>query len=369
MRTLLVEDDLELAVLADRDATRWPRVSGRSFCRRRGRLGSRPNDEVRPGYSGLGFAENERFGIVPAKLRGLAAYDRTLIVVMTGRRELTDLKEVMDAGADDYWTKPMDPVEFESPLDRGRASARNIAERFRAEDALRESVERFLAGGEGKRTTAFTTETCPAPIGFLPDVPFWYSARFMPLLGFRDDEFPNARGAWLTRLHPEDRDRVLAAQEAHFRDRVPYDVEYRLATKSGEYRWFSGRGHAMWDAAGNPVRFAGAIRDITERKRIEEALRGEQRLLRQLLDVHERERQLFAYEIHDGLSQQITGSLMHLEASGQAADPNSTFARDEFDHGVRLLREAVTEARRLLSAVYGRRSWTSRASWPRSNTW
>ncbi len=193
----------------------------------------------------------------------------------------------------------------------------------------------------------------PVPSGdwFYADVPFWFSARFKALLGFRDDEFPNIRGAWLLRLHPDDRARVIAAQEAHFRDRVPYDVEYRLQTKSGDYRWFSGRGHAMWDAAGNPVRFAGAIRDITDRKRFEEALKGEQKLLRQLLDVHERERQLFAYEIHDGLSQQVTGSLMHFEASAQATDPNSEFARREFEHGVRLLREAVTEARRLLGGL------------------
>ena len=199
--------------------------------------------------------------------------------------------------------------------------------------------------------TAFTTARFPAPIGYRPTSRFGTRLASRRCSAFATTNFPIAAGpgsiACILTIGP----RVLAALDAHFRHRVPYDVEYRLRTKSGEYRWFSGRGSARWDAAGNPTRFAGAVRDITERKQIEEDLRREQRLLRQLLNVHERERQLFAYEIHDGLSQQVTGSLMHLEASAQAADPSSVWARQEFEYGVRLLREAVGEARRLLSGL------------------
>jgi PAS domain S-box-containing protein len=42
-------------------------------------------------------------------------------------------------------------------------------------------------------------------------------------------------------------------------------VEYRLRTKSGDYRWFIARGQAQWDANGNPTRFSGSIRDITKK--------------------------------------------------------------------------------------------------------
>ncbi|HEX4143290.1 MAG TPA: response regulator [Pirellulales bacterium] len=348
MRTLLVEDDANLrslltSLLVERkyqvDAfgsaeTAWEVARQTSF-------DVAILDWVLPKTSGLDLCR---------QLRGLAAYERTLIVVLTGRRDLADLKQVLDAGADDYWTKPMDLSELEARLTVAERQVRNIAERLRAEDALRESVDRFELVAQGTNDGIYDGKV-PSPDWMSPDVPFWYSTRFKALLGFRDDEFPNIRGAWIDRLHPDDRPRVLAALDAHYRDRVPYDVEYRLQAKSGEYRWFSGRGHAMWDAAGSPTRFAGAVRDITESKRIEEALRREQQLLRQLLNVHERERQLFAYEIHDGLSQQVTGSLMHLEASAQATDPSSAWARQEFEHGVRLLREAVGEARRLLSGL------------------
>src|SRR5579885_963163 len=78
----------------------------------------------------------------------------------------------------------------------------------------------------------------------------------------------------MTHVHPEDLERVTAALFAHVDHRVPYDAEYRLRTKSGEYRWFRGRGQAVWDSSGNPIRMAGSIQDITERKRGEEAMRA-----------------------------------------------------------------------------------------------
>ncbi|HTU24847.1 MAG TPA: response regulator [Pirellulales bacterium] len=348
MRTLLVEDDKNLrSLLSDLLLERQYQVSAFATAEEAWLAAQGATfelailDWVLPKMSGLELCRS---------LRRLAGCDRTLIVILTGRRDLADLNQVLDAGADDYWTKPMDLSELEARLTVTERQVRNIAERLKAEDALRESVERFELATQGTNDGIYDGKV-PHPNWLWPDMPFWYSARFKALLGYGEDEFPNLRGAWIERLHPEDRPRVLAALEAHFRDRVPYDVEYRMLTKSGEYRWFSGRGHARWDAAGNPTRFAGAVRDITESKRIEEALRREQELLRQLLNVHERERQLFAYEIHDGLSQLVTGSLMHLEASEQAADRSSQWAHKEFAHGIRLLREAVAEARRLLSGL------------------
>lgn len=79
--------------------------------------------------------------------------------------------------------------------------------------------------------------------------------------------------------------------EAHLKDRVPYDVEQRLRTKSGEYRWVRARGQAVWDEHGNPTRMVGASTDITTLKKAETQL---QRYASKL-ECSNRELEEFAY--------------------------------------------------------------------------
>ncbi len=100
----------------------------------------------------------------------------------------------------------------------------------------------------------------------------YYSPRMKELLGHTDDEMPNVFESFESRLHPDDHDGILDELNAHLQHRKPYDVEYRLRTKSGEYRWFRARGQAVWNEAGQPQRMAGSITDITRRKQAEDAL-------------------------------------------------------------------------------------------------
>jgi len=71
--------------------------------------------------------------------------------------------------------------------------------------------------------------------------------------------------------------------------------------------------------------------------------------LRRLLDIQDRERTLIAYEIHDGLSQYITGAVLHLEScSPQELSGDAT---TEVAEALRLLRQGAAEARRLMSGL------------------
>lgn len=54
--------------------------------------------------------------------------------------------------------------------------------------------------------------------------------------------------------------------ERHLSERAPFDVEYPLITRAGEYRWFHGRGLAIRNAAGYALRMEGSIGDIHEPK-------------------------------------------------------------------------------------------------------
>ena len=99
-----------------------------------------------------------------------------------------------------------------------------------------------------------------------PRNPFWWSPQFRRLLGFETvEEFPDVLDSWASRLHPDDKDRSLTAFGNHLNDRsgkTPFDIEYRLKMKSGEYRWFRARGQTRRDPQGSPLRVVGALVDV-----------------------------------------------------------------------------------------------------------
>jgi len=100
---------------------------------------------------------------------------------------------------------------------------------------------------------------------------FW-SDRYKQIIGLEDDVAWRDFGNFQDRLHPEDRDRVVAMFQGHLNVGDPYDVEYRLRHGSGDYIWIHARGQADWDSEGKPKRMAGSIGDITDRKLAEISL-------------------------------------------------------------------------------------------------
>ncbi len=146
------------------------------------------------------------------------------------------------------------------------AFTRDISERKAAEDALRASEERFALTTSGSGDGLWDFD--------LPGKVFWYSDRFRELLGYENEEdYPNKLESWSDGLHPDDRDATLGAFEDHLKNGKPYDVEYRLKTKQGEWRWYRARGKSLRDATGRSYRAAGSITDITERKQTSEELK------------------------------------------------------------------------------------------------
>ena len=104
----------------------------------------------------------------------------------------------------------------------------------------------------------------------------WYSASVKVLLGYGPDADIQMDRAWISdRVHPEDRERVRLASSRHLGCREPYDVEFRLQLRNGEYRWFRSRGVAQWDDTGRAVRMSGSMQDVHQRKEAELALQAE----------------------------------------------------------------------------------------------
>ena len=113
----------------------------------------------------------------------------------------------------------------------------------------------------------------------------WWSPRIYELLGYEDGEIELTDAGFLDLMPAEDQERVDRALQAHLEDNVPYEVEYRLRTKSGEYRWFRGRGQALRDADGWPTRMSGSVSDIHERQVATKELEARLSFQRMVSDV------------------------------------------------------------------------------------
>lgn len=127
-----------------------------------------------------------------------------------------------------------------------------------------------------------------------------------------------------------------------------------------QFREFPGRllsgEEAHFSARGVPIVVDGEVtaalvysEDTLALKKSQDALHRERQVLRQMLEIQERERQLVAYEIHDGLAQFLAGAMMHLQALEHAAAPAGSGR--ELHESLRLLRAAVDESRRLISGL------------------
>lgn len=114
------------------------------------------------------------------------------------------------------------------------------------------------------------------------DVVEW-SQSFRDMIGYTDEkDFPNLLSSWMDIVHPDDREYAAKALLNHLHDttgQTPFDIEHRLMTKSGEYRYFRAVGTTQRDAEGHPIRSAGAAQDITKERQMREEIELRDKLL------------------------------------------------------------------------------------------
>jgi diguanylate cyclase (GGDEF)-like protein/PAS domain S-box-containing protein len=77
---------------------------------------------------------------------------------------------------------------------------------------------------------------------------------------------------FLSVIHPDDRQSVIDANQAHLKQGKKYDVEYRAILTDGQTHWMRSAGQAQFSSDGTPVKFIGIVHDITERKLAEQRL-------------------------------------------------------------------------------------------------
>ncbi|MFH0957987.1 MAG: PAS domain S-box protein [Pseudomonadota bacterium] len=143
----------------------------------------------------------------------------------------------------------------------------DITGRKRAEEALRESEERWKFALEGARDGVWDWNAQTNEV--------FFSKRWKAMLGYQEQEIGTTLDEWDKRVHQDDVERCYADLQRHFGGETPfYENEHRMLCKDGSYKWILDRGKVVeWADDGKPLRVIGTHTDITERKRVEEALR------------------------------------------------------------------------------------------------
>lgn len=243
----------------------------------------------------------------------------------------------------------------------------DITEQKRTEEALvraREELEQRVAARtaelEQANATLAASEERFRQLAENVEVVFWLCNADLTELHYvsppferlwemeRADVYREVRNV-LERVHPDDRTRIKELLGKAL-PRMRFETEFRLQRKDGTIRWVRAREFSFLDKQHNITRIAGLAEDITERKLAREDLLAEQQFLRQLLAAHERDQNLTAHEIHDGLLQDVIGALMQLEGLQHGLALNAA-EREQFDLALRLLRESIGEGRRLISGL------------------
>jgi PAS domain S-box-containing protein len=168
--------------------------------------------------------------------------------------------------------------QFQHGAHRFRLSlARDITERKRAEEVLRESESKLLKAQRIAHFGWWERDFSTAQVTLSDEV--------CRIFGMQPVELPEWQGRWLNLIHPEDRPRAAEAAAAALLPGGPrYDLEYRVVRPDGTERIVHSQGDVTWDETGRPLRQFGVLQDITELRQAEQELRASEGRFRIFVD-------------------------------------------------------------------------------------
>jgi PAS domain S-box-containing protein len=210
-----------------------------------------------------------------------------IVFLSAVNKEAEHLLRGYSMGAVDYVFKPVDPIilrskvavfvdlfEKSKEIERKArheqalmdANLRANSERLRAEQELRRAEQRQAAIIQSLPMVLYL-ESLDAK----PRWPSYVSGDLEAITGFKHEEVLKQPNLWAERLHPDDRDRVIASIAARKRTGRS-SVEYRWQCAGGEYKHFLDQAVLLKDADGRPLEFAGTLTDISEQRSLESQL-------------------------------------------------------------------------------------------------
>jgi PAS domain S-box-containing protein len=197
------------------------------------------------------------------------------------------------------------PVEISlSPLETEEGTlvsgaVRDITERKRAEEAVKESETRFR----------LVADTAPVMIWMSgPDTkPTYFNQLWLDFTGLSETDLLNGL---VGIVHPEDYPQCHEVYCRGFDQRQPFRKECRLRRHDGQYRWMLDIGVPRFLKDGSFAGYIGSCIDVTDRKLAEDALTN---ISRNLIEAQELERARIGRELHDDINQRLAMLAVELE--------------------------------------------------------
>jgi PAS domain S-box-containing protein len=212
-------------------------------------------------------------------------------------------------------------------------SSADIQDRKRAEEALRES-QADLA--EAQRVAQIGSWS----FDLLTNRVKW-SDELYRVFGIGKSDFPGTYASFLSWIHADDRQLVSEANQLARTRGISFNIEYRILLPNGELKTIREIGYASKDPADNVVRIFGTAQDITERKLAENALRGTEQRLNQLLEDRER----ISRDLHDNIIQMIYAIGLGLEESQRLLEKDAKAASSNLSNAIKELNAVIRDVR------------------------
>lgn len=172
--------------------------------------------------------------------------------------------------------------------------ARDITEQQQAERALRESEQRFRV----------ITDASPIMVWMsgVDKLCYYFNKGWLDFVG-RTLEQESGNG-WAENVHPQDFEHCLQIYTNNFDARRPFEMEYRMRHRTGQYRWILDRGVPRYAPDGEFEGYVGGCLDIHNQKEAGEKVRIAEDMTR-LMKAQDEERRRIARELHDSAGQTL----------------------------------------------------------------
>jgi PAS domain S-box-containing protein len=219
----------------------------------------------------------------------------------------------------------------------------DISEQKRLESELRSEAVKFKS----------LAEQIPAVVyiegeGGSGDSPVYISPQYQELFGYTPEERQARPNLWRELLHPDDRERVLEAEERADDDH-PFSEDYRMVARDGRIVWVHDKTVLVRDDSGEPLFYQGVLYDVTEQKRAEQelaqALDLERKAVERLREADDMKNTFLTAVSHDLRTplSAILGSAITLESADELGIPEEDRRQ--------LIRSLSKKARRLTAMV------------------